>query len=207
VCALVLASKSPRRAVLLRLLVDDFTIDGVDVEEVAPRALSVGDAVEVIARKKAMAASQRNPDAWCLAADTVVVLHDQLVDKAKDELDMRRKLAQLQGETHQVWTGLALAWEGRIIDGGQAVSAVHVDRLPLAVLDAYAASGAWQGKAGGYGVQDALLKPFVQVKSGPWSNVVGLPLLATRDLLQRNGLACKAPPDESALASSPLFTP
>jgi septum formation protein len=195
----VLASRSPRRAKLLALLLEGFEVDGVDVEEVAPRALSVGDAVEVIARKKALAASQRNPDAWCLAGDTVVVLHEQLVDKARDELDMRRKLNQLQGETHQVWTGLALAWEGRVVDGARAVSAVHMARLPVAVLDAYAASGAWQGKAGGYGVQDELLRPFVQVQSGPWSNVVGLPLAQTRELLTRNGIACKPLPDEAAV--------
>jgi septum formation protein len=122
-----------------------------------------------------------------------------LVDKANDELEVRQKLAMLSGETHQVWTGLALCWNGKAVDHRHAVTAIHLDRLPIAVLDAYATSGQWQGKAGGYGIQDKLLSPFIQIKAGPWSNVVGLPLAVTKDLLARNGIACRDPPDETWL--------
>jgi septum formation protein len=196
---LVLASGSPRRPVLLRYLTDDFTVDSVPVEEVAPRALSVGDAVEVIARKKAIAVSQKRPDAFVLAADTVVVLGDELVDKARDELSERKHLLALSGGTHQVWTGLALAWAGKAVDARHAVTAVHMDRLPVAVLDAYVASGAWYGKAGGYGIQDKMLAPFLKIQAGPWSNCVGLPLAQTADLLRGNGVAVRAPPAEDWL--------
>lgn len=197
--SLVLASHSPRRAVLLRYLVDDFEVDGVEVEEVAPRGLPVGDAIEVIARKKALAGSARHPADWVVAADTVVVFHDELIDKARDEATMRAQLAMLADQTHQVWTGVALAWNGKAVDQRRSVSAVHMGRLPIAVLDAYAASGAWQGKAGGYGIQDRLLAPHVKVQAGPWSNVVGLPLGLTRELLTANGIACREAPDESWL--------
>lgn len=196
---LVLASRSPRRAVLLRYLTDDFVVDAVPIDEVAPRALSVGEAVEVIARKKALAASALHPDSFVLAADTVVAFGDDLVGKARDELTLRRQLAMLSGMTHQVWTGLALAWAGKGVDGAHAVTAVHLDRLPVAVLDTYAQSGQWEGKAGGYGIQDPLMAPFLHVKAGPWTNVVGLPLRLTRDLLLRNGIACRDPPEEGWL--------
>lgn len=196
---LILASRSPRRAVLLKHVLDDFAVDAVPVDEVAPRALSVGDAVEVIARKKALAVSAKHPDAWVLAADTVVVYGDQLVNKAPDEQTMRRQVLMLSGGTHQVWTGLALAWGGKAVDHRSAVTAVHMDRLPVAVLDAYAASKQWEGKAGGYGIQDKMLAPFVQIQAGPWSNVVGLPLAKTAELLKANGIACKQPPEESWL--------
>jgi len=199
---LVLASRSPRRHVLLKHLVPDFDVAPADVEEIAPRGLPVGDAVEVIAAKKALAVSQKRPGDWVLGADTVVVYHDQLVDKAKDEVDLRSKLAMLSGETHQVWTGLALAWNGQSVDRRKAVSAVHMDRLPVAVLDTYAASGQWEGKAGGYGIQDPLLRPFLHVMSGPWTNVVGLPLAATQDLLGRNGIPCRPAPQESAVQAA-----
>jgi len=202
---LVLASGSPRRPVLLRYLTDDFAVDSVPVEEVAPRALSVGDAVEVIARKKAIAVSQRRPDAFVLAADTVVVLGDELVDKARDEMGVRRQLLSLTGGTHQVWTGLALAWGGKAVDQRRAVTAVHMERLPVAVLDAYVASGSWYGKAGGYGIQDKLLAPFLRIQAGPWSNCVGLPLGQTADLLRSNGMAVRDPPAEEWLQKNNPF--
>lgn len=202
---LILASSSPRRHVLLRHLVDGFTVESIPVEEVAPRSLSVGDAVEVIARKKALAVSAKHPDAWVLAADTVVVHGTDLVNKAYDEQTLRSQLASLMGTTHQVWTGLALAWRGKAIDHRQAVTAVQFDRLPIAVLDAYVASGQWQGKAGGYGIQDKLLAPFLRVMSGPWSNVVGLPLAKTAELLRANGIPARDAPDEVWLAANQAF--
>lgn len=192
---------------MLRFLVDDFTVAPTPVEEVAPRALSVGDAVEVIARKKALATSVKDPDAWVLAADTVVASRGELVDKAVTEQEMRQKLAFLSGATHQVWTGLALAWNGQAVDAAHAVTAVLIDRMPAQVVDAYAASGAWQGKAGGYGIQDALLRPYVHIQAGPWSNVVGLPLELTRDLLRRNGVAARDPPSEAHLRDHNPFEP
>ncbi len=196
---LVLASASERRPTLLRHLTEDFTVDSVPVEEVAPRALSIGDAVEVIARKKALAVSAKRPDAFVLAADTVVVLGDELVDKARDEMAARRQVLALSGGTHQVWTGVALAWAGKAIDHRRAVTAVHIERLPVAVLDAYVASGSWYGKAGGYGIQDKLLAPFIRIQAGPWSNCVGLPLGQTADLLRSNGVAVRDPPAEEWL--------
>lgn len=202
---LVLASHSPRRKVLLSYLTSDFTVHGVTVEEVAPRALPIGEAVEVIARKKALAASREHRDAYVLAADTVVAVGDHLVNKARDESEMRAHLAGLSGITHQVWTGLALAWNGKAVDQAHAVTAVRIDRLPKEVLDAYAASGQWQGKAGGYGIQDPGLAGYVRIQRGPWSNVVGLPLAITRDLLVRNRIPCNVPPSETELAASNPF--
>jgi septum formation protein len=196
---LILASSSPRRPALLRHLTEEFSVESVPVEEVAPRALSVGDAVEVIASKKALAVSARHPEAHVLAADTVVVLGDELVDKAHDVPTLRAQLAMLAGGTHQVWTGLALAWNGKALGRRHAVTAVHVDRIPREVVDAYAASGAWQGKAGGYGIQDKVLAPYVRIQAGPWSNVVGLPLAQTADLLRSNGVKVRDPPDEEWL--------
>lgn len=196
---LVLASKSPRRGVLLRYLTDEVTQVAVDVEEVAPRALSIGEAVEVIARKKALAASKAHPSDYVLAADTVVAIGEHLIDKANTPEEERAKLAMLSGGTHQVWTGLALAWNGQAVDQAHAVTAVLVERLPAEVVDRYVASGLWQGKAGGYGIQDAMLAPWVRLQAGPWSNVVGLPLAVTRDLLRRNRIPCRDPPEESWL--------
>lgn len=201
----VLASRSPRRAVLLRHLLDDFAVDAVPVEEVAPRGLPVGEALEVIARKKALAASARHLDAMAIGADTVVVVGHDLIGKAHGEAEERERLALLSGTTHQVWTGLALAWDGKAVDAAHAVSAVRMDRLPREVVEQYVASRQWEGKAGGYGIQDAPLRPHLHVQAGPWSNVVGLPLAATHALLTRNRIACKAPPAEAWLQEHNSF--
>ncbi len=202
---LILASQSPRRRVLLGLLVDRFTVEPANVVEVAPRALSISEAVSVIARKKALEVSRRSPRAWVLAADTVVALGDELVGKARDEAVLRDQLERLQGRTHHVWTGLALAWDRKAVAARSVVSAVHMGRLPEDVLETYVASGQWRGKAGGYGIQDRLLAPYVRVQAGPWSNVVGLPLVATADLLDEAGLEHRAPPGEATLEQSNPF--
>ena len=195
---MILASRSPRRHVLLRYLLDDFVIDAVDVNEVAPRGLPVGDALEVIARKKAIAASLKHRGEVAIGADTVVVYRDHLVGKAHSDIEIRANMAMLAGETHEVVTGVALAHDGRAIDAEHCTTQVRFDRFPPEVLGQYIASEAWAGKAGGYGIQDPILAPFIHI-DGPWSNVVGLPLATTRDLLHRNDLACKDPPEESWL--------
>lgn len=183
---------------LLGLLTKDFIIDAVDVNEVAPRALSVHDALEVIARKKALAASRRQPDRMVLAGDTVVHYRDVLVGKARSTDEARTRLATLSGETHEVVTGLALAYNGRAIDAEAATTQVTFARLTPDLVDSYVRSDAWVGKAGGYGIQDAALAPFITI-DGPWSNVVGLPLAATAALLRRNDVQCRDPPEESWL--------
>lgn len=202
---LILASSSPRRNVLLRYLVDSFTVESIPVEEVAPRALTIADALEVIARKKALAVSARHPSAWVLAADTVVAMGNDLINKAHDEAGVRQRLATLMGGTHQVWTGVALAWNGKAIDHRHAVTAVRMERIPPHVVDAYVASGSWQGKAGGYGIQDQALAPYLRLMAGPWSNVVGLPLARTADLLRANGIATRDPPAEEWLMANNPF--
>jgi septum formation protein len=202
---LVLASRSPRREVLLRMLVDDFVADPEPIDEVAPRGLPVGEALEVIARKKALATATRHPDAWVLGADTVVVLGDELIGKARDEAGERERLAVLSGTTHQVWTGLALVWGGKAVDAAHAVTAVRLDKLPREVVDAYVASRLWEGKAGGYGIQDRMLQPYLRIMAGPWSNVVGLPLAVTHALLSRNRVPCREPPAEAWLVDHNPF--
>jgi len=194
---LVLSSKSPRRSVLLRYLLDEFDVDATDVVEIAPRALPVAEALEVISRKKALATSVRRPDDWILAADTVVVQWNQLLGKARSPQDTRSRLRALSGETHEVVTGLALARGEQCVDAESVTTKVRFDVLEERLIYEYVRSEAWVGKAGGYGIQDKLLAPHIHVVDGPWSNVVGLPLAATKVLLERNGIACAEPPSEA----------
>ncbi len=194
----VLASKSPRRKVLLRHVIPTFEVAVIPVTEEAPRALDVAQAVEVIAKKKALAASREHPDAVVIAGDTVVTYRQELIGKAHTPAEARMRLAMLSGETHEVVTGLALAHRERAIDGESCTSRVRMDRIPKEVLEEYIGSGAWRGKAGGYGIQDPLLGPYLHV-DGSWSNVVGLPLATLHALLTRNEIPCQEPPSEGWL--------
>ena len=203
--ALVLASRSPRRRVLLGRLLPQFEVHVINTEEVAPRALAIEDAVQVIARRKALAVSAERPGQWVLAADTVLSYHGELLDKAHTEGEARLRLATLAGTTHRVTTGLALAFDERAVDDDVAVTAVHMERIPPSILNTYIADGLWHGKAGGYGIQDPILRPFLKVQSGPWSNVVGLPLAMTAQLLRRNGIFCADAPDEDWLQNNYPF--
>lgn len=196
---LVLASQSPRRRVLLRYLVEDFDVQPTPVEEVAPRALPVWEALEVIARKKALATSRLRPTDWVLAADTVVVHRDRLVGKAHGPDEVRTRLRSLSGEVHEVVTGLALARNGQTVDASAVTTRLRFDALPDDLIDRYVRTEAWIGKAGGYGIQDPILAPSIHIVDGPWSNVVGLPLGATAELLRRNHVPTAEPPSEDWL--------
>lgn len=204
---LVLASQSPRRRVLLRYLVEDFDVQPTPVEETAPRALPVWEALEVIARKKALATSRLRPSDWVLAADTVVVHRGRLVGKAHGPDEARARLRELSGEVHEVVTGLALARNGQAVDASAVTTRLRFDHLDDELIHRYIRSDAWVGKAGGYGIQDPMLAPLLHIEDGPWSNVVGLPLGAAAALLRRSHVPVREPPDEDELrANNPLGT-
>ncbi len=195
---LVLASGSPRRKVLLGLLVEDFDVRPVDIDESAPHGLRPEEAIELIARKKAVAASRRDPEAMVLAADTALSFRGELLGKAPDRAAARLMLASLIDNEHQVITGIALAHDGRMVDDARVATTVHLGRIPLETFDAYIEGREWMGKAGAYGLQDPAIGAHARI-DGPWSNVVGLPIGATHHLLDDNGIECLSPPTESWL--------
>ena len=185
---LVLASASPRRVELLaRLGVTPDLIDPADIDETPLPAEAPRDHARRLAAHKAQAVAARHPGALVLAADTVVTAGRRILPKAEDEATARSCLALLSGRRHRVLTGVTL------IDGqGRArhrlsETVVAFKRLSPAEIDRYAASGEWQGKAGGYAVQGRA-EAFVRFLSGSHSGVIGLPLLDTRALLAAAGL-------------------
>ena len=107
---LILASASPRRADILRMMGLRFRIQPSGVSEALDAPVSPPDHVLQISRRKAVAVARSVSDATpVLGADTVVALGSQILEKPEDAADARRMLAQLSGKTHQVYTGLTLA--------------------------------------------------------------------------------------------------
>jgi nucleoside triphosphate pyrophosphatase len=180
---LVLASASPRRRELLAQLgiVPD-TVDAPDIDETPlPGELPFAHARR-LAVAKADAVAPRHPQAYILAADTVVACGRRILPKADTRVTAESCLKLLSGRRHRVIGGLCV-----IAPTGKRVvrivtSQVVFKRLSADERAAYLASGEWQGKAGGYAIQGRAAA-FIAWISGSYSNVVGLPLFETHALL------------------------
>lgn len=188
---LVLASGSPRRRELLSRLGVAFEVRAADIDE-TPRA---GESPEALARRLALAKARAaaRPGEVALGADTDVAVDGEILGKPADAADARRMLRRLSGRAHQVWSGVALvevAADGRPLR--EAVAATRSDvrfrELGDDEIAAYAASGEPLDRAGAYAIQGGAA-PFVAALEGDLSNVVGLPLAATRVLLTRFGFS------------------
>ena len=185
---LILASASPRRQELLRQAGYDFDLDPAHIDEDAhPAQLLPVDLARYLAQAKANEVARRHPLDYILAADTVVAFGDQSIGKADDSDDARRILQLLSGTTHIVITGVVLR---RIASGYErvrsAMSAVRMRSLSRDEIDRYVATGLWRGKAGAYGIQDQ--DPFVTNMAGSLTNIVGLPMEITRQMLHEAGI-------------------
>ncbi|MGH7215105.1 MAG: Maf family protein [Tepidisphaeraceae bacterium] len=190
---LILASASPRRQQLLRDAGYAFDVQPADIdEENFPRNLLPPDVAEYLAAAKAQAVSAEFPDDVVLAADTVVSFGDMLLGKPSDPAHARQMLDLLSGTTHLCITGVSVIHRAaNFAKKIRVMSAVRMRNLTPAEIDRYVASNAWQGKAGGYGIQDD--DPFVTRQSGSRSNIVGLPMAATKALLLEAGIEPRGP--------------
>lgn len=175
---IVLASASPRREELLRQIgiapiVRPANIDESLIRHDDPARLAVDLA---IAKARAINTAP-NAGLPILAADTVVVVGAEILEKPRDVDDARRMLALLSGRMHRVITGIAVI---RDPDAREVVSRFAESRVVFADLsqeegDEYLASGEWRDVAGGYRIQ-GLAARYITELSGSYSNVVGLPL-------------------------------
>ena len=184
---LVLASASPRRLELLRQvgLVPD-CIDPADIDE-TPRHGELPPAHAMrLAQEKARAVIPRHPGAYVLAADTVVACGRRILPKTEDEASARRCLELLSGRRHRVHGGVTVVGpDGRLVSR-RVDSQVAFKRLSEAEIWAYLRSCEWRGKAGGYAIQGRAAA-LIRWVSGSYSNVVGLPLFETVQLLAGRG--------------------
>lgn len=184
---LILASASPRRRELLAGLGVVFDVVTAAVEEheapdADPRAL-----VRHNAALKADWVSVRHPEAFVLGADTTVFLDGVVLNKPADRADARRMLRHLSGRTHLVCTGIACRRHRRNLQEDLLVeSRVTFRALDDAAIDRYLDVAQPFDKAGAYGIQDHG-DSIVDRWEGSFTNIVGLPVEATREILTRHG--------------------
>jgi nucleoside triphosphate pyrophosphatase len=189
----ILASASPRRRELLRLLCSEFDVVVSGVDETLDAPPSENAAVQ-LALRKARAVAARAGHGVVLAADTLVVLEGQALGKPAGLDEARTMLARLSGRAHHVITGVAVVETETGREGsGAATSRVFMGELGSAEIDAYVATGEPLDKAGAYALQGRGGR-FVTAVLGSYSNVVGLPLPEARALLAALGVPVASAP-------------
>jgi septum formation protein len=198
---LILASSSPRRRELLAEAGVEFICVEPPLPEPADDLLGLHPAqqAEALSYFKAREISDKYPDDFVLAADTIVAAGGQILGKPRDEADARRMLAALSGTRHAVITGVALlapagrAWaasaeaaSGTVAQSRMIASEttyVTMRKLSAGDIDSYIASNEWQGKAGAYAIQETG-DQYIEMVEGSFSNVVGLPVELVKRMLE-----------------------
>ena len=185
---LILASASPRRAELLKLLPVKFQVLPGHTLEAAHEHLSPLEICQLNAHRKARHIAKKIPDALVIGADTLVFLDNEILGKPRNLAEAHRMLARLQGRHHQVVTGVCLMHLRRHREKVFAVSTdVLFHPLNARQIREYLAGIHPLDKAGAYAIQDSGEKIVSEI-SGSYSNVVGLPVEKLREELAAWGV-------------------
>ena len=195
---LILASGSPRRLDLLKQVrIEPARLMPMDLDETPKKSEHPRSLARRLSADKAQAAHDeiRHDPAWnhsyVVAADTVVAVGRRILPKAEYLEEASSALHLLSGRSHWVFTGVCLITPGGTVRHKVVVTKVRFKRLSGLDIESYLASGEWRGKAGGYAVQ-GIAGCFVQKLVGSYTNVVGLPLLETLQLLTGEGFSVQS---------------
>jgi len=173
---IILASQSPRRKQLLEWAEIDFTVEVSDADETFPDHLPVEEVPVFIARNKAKAVQQkRNDDLAILAADTIVVLDNRVINKPSDRNNAIEILRSLSGKTHQVITGVVLLKDEKEISFADITHVIFhelTDEQIIFYVDKYKP----YDKAGAYAIQEWIGVAGIKSITGDFYNVMGLPV-------------------------------
>jgi septum formation protein len=178
----ILASQSPRRKQLLAWADIDFDVIVSEAEEDFPAQMDVQEVPVYIAQKKAIAVQDKiklelpiHQGKWIIAADTIVVLENEIIGKPKDRADAITILQKLSGKTHRVITGVYLINDTESINFSET-TLVHFHPLTLSQIEYYVDQYQPYDKAGAYGIQDWIGVVGIQGIEGDFYNVMGLPV-------------------------------
>lgn len=170
----ILASQSPRRQELMKLLFDKFEVCVSDVDETLPHGITPVDAVKLLAQKKARAVAAGAEESLVVGADTIVVIDGMILGKPRDQHEASAMLRQLSGRRHEVYTGVALlAGAAEVVF--HCRTAVDFATLSENEIAWYVATGEPSDKAGAYGIQGYGAR-FIRGVDGDYYSVMGLPV-------------------------------
>lgn len=185
--ALILASASPRRKILLEQIgVTPDAIVPANIDETPHRAELPRIYAARVAREKAQKIATEKGGAYILAADTVVACGRRILPKAEERQEALDCLQLISGRAHRVYSGVCLATpDGKLIER-LVETRVKVRLLDKPAIEEYLDSDEWAGKAGGYAIQGLFAKHVISI-IGSHANVVGLPVYETWNMLTGAG--------------------
>ena len=185
----ILASASPRRKMLMKELVPSFTIIVPEIDESLSfkNHQDVKDIVKDIASRKCQKVSKDHPNDLVIAADTVVVIDNDIIGKPKDKDDAYRMLRKLSGKTHYVYTAYVINKEDKVITNVVETEVIF-NNLSDDLINNYIASGSPLDKAGAYGYQDNADFALVKKINGSVTNVIGFPVDEIKEDLKKFSL-------------------
>lgn len=179
----VLASNSPRRKEILRNAGFEFSVLPSDVDESFDAAMKPQEVPVYLAERKASELARISPSTLVLAADTVVILENEILNKPLDKSEAIQMLQKLSGKTHEVVTGIALHTpQGLYTKADSAL--VKFREFEEWEIDFYVREGACMDKAGSYGVQDYLGMVGIESIQGSFYTVMGLPIYEVYQLMK-----------------------
>ena len=185
----ILASASPRRKQLMEDLFPSFSIVVPEIDESLSfkKFSNVLDIVRDIATRKCQKVSNEHPRDLVIAADTVVVIENEIIGKPKDAKDAFNMLKKLSGKTHYVYTAYAINKDGKMIIN-TVETEVLFNELSDELINSYIATGSPLDKAGAYGYQDNDQYPIVKRIIGSYHNVIGFPIEEIKEDLKKFSL-------------------
>lgn len=184
---IILASKSPRRLQLMEALGMEVSVQTVAVTEDYPSDMSAADVPEYLAIKKATALVESD-DRWkqeiILAADTIVILEDEILGKPMDASEAMLTLSRLSGKAHEVISGVCIIHEGAIISFS-SVTKVYFKSLSQEDIHYYVSNFHPMDKAGSYAIQEWIGMIGIDKIEGDYYNVMGLPVHQIYEVLKK----------------------
>lgn len=172
---IILASQSPRRKQLLEMADIDFDIIAPATDERFPAEMNIREAPTFIAQEKAEAIFNLHPDRTILAADTVVILHNQLIGKPANRTEAIEMLSQLSAQTHEVITGVCIQHQHKKVLFSSSTT-VEFHPISEAQIQFYVDRYQPFDKAGGYAIQEWIGAVAIKKIDGCFYNVMGLPI-------------------------------
>lgn len=172
---IILASQSPRRKQLLELAEIAFEIRVADIDETPPPGMPGEQVPEHLAREKAAVIAINNPEAIIIAADTIVLLDNEILGKPVNEDDAIAILKKLSGRMHEVVSGVCIQ-KGSDVHSFSAVTEVYFRSLTEEQIKHYVANYHPYDKAGAYAIQEWIGMVGIEKINGDYYNVMGLPV-------------------------------
>ncbi len=184
--SIILASASPRRRELLKGIGIKFDVVPSGVDEDSLDGEIPRDHVLRLSKKKGVAVSQDNPNAWVLGADTIVIIDGEVLGKPETQKEAKKMLVKLSGRKHKVITGFAVVKDINVIISDAVESTVLFKEILEDEMNWYVETEEPYDKAGGYAVQ-GMAALFVRGIHGSYTNVIGLPLAEVVMALRKVG--------------------